>query len=187
LLAVKITNLPKKRIWEQQWISYLMVLISIICSFFVAYKGWQINEKITQDNINSSQKIAKDSSEINKQIANDNINSSREIAKNNVEFSKRIHEEDYESRRRSDVIAPAMAKSSIDQQKISWTVSLLPYLSSSDPKLQLYASLVLRDLKGKGVFPDHLMPAIGKVAFDINTDPDAALILKELLGKRKGT
>jgi hypothetical protein len=141
-----------------------LVVLSICCSVAVAYMGWQINEKITKINVESSETTAT----------------------KNRELSKQIHDEDTKFRSQSDSMARAMAQSSVDQQKISWTVSLLPHLSSADSKLQLYASLVLRDLKEKGVFPDHLMPAIGRAAFDERTDPDAAHILKELFGKGKG-
>ncbi|PKN51721.1 MAG: hypothetical protein CVU55_10820 [Deltaproteobacteria bacterium HGW-Deltaproteobacteria-13] len=163
-IPVKVTGLPEKKLWEQQWISYALVVASILCSLAVAFMGWKINERITKSNIDASDKIAT----------------------KNRDFSKLIHAEDADSKNRSDSLARSMAQSSIDQQKISWTVSLLPHLSSTDPKLQLYASLVLRDLKKKGVFPDHLVPAIAKAAFDTETNPDAARILKDLLGKGQG-
>jgi len=174
-VPIKFATFPEKKWWEKPWMSHILVLISIGFSILVAYMGWQINKQITYINVASNDNIAK---------RNENL--SNEIAKKNQDISKRIHDEDVEFKKRSDTLARALAQTSIDQQKITWTVSLLPHLSSSDSKLQLYASLVLKDLKEKGVFPDQLMPAIAKAAFDVKTDPDAARILKELLGNKKG-
>lgn len=81
-------------------------------------------------------------------------------------------------------ISTDMNQVNVEQQKISWTVSLLAQISSENPRLQQNASLVLRDLHEKKIFPSHLLPALEKAVFDPRTDPDAAKVFKALLSER---
>lgn len=82
------------------------------------------------------------------------------------------------------IISGQLASANIDQQKIAWSISLLPQLSSESPLLQRNASLVLKDLNDKGMFPTHLLPTLAHVLLDPKIDPDAAKILKDLLKEK---
>lgn len=78
-----------------------------------------------------------------------------------------------------------LAQQNIEQQKISWSLTLLAQLTSNNPGLQKFAASTFAALYTKGTVPDYLLPALQEAAGDPKTNPDAARILRDLLASKR--
>ena len=81
--------------------------------------------------------------------------------------------------------ASEIAQQNIAQQKISWTLTLLSQLTSNNPDLQKFAATTFAALYDKGAVPNELLPALQEAAGNPKTNPDAAMILRNLLGSNR--
>lgn len=73
----------------------------------------------------------------------------------------------------------------IEQEKISWSLTLLSQLTSNNAGLQKFAATTFAALYKKGTIPESLLPALKEAAGDPKTSPDAARILRDLLGGKR--
>ena len=78
-----------------------------------------------------------------------------------------------------------ISQQNIAQQKISWTLTLLSQLTSNNPDLQKFAATTFAALYDKGAVPNELLPALQEAAGNPKTNPDAAMILRNLLGSNR--
>lgn len=78
-----------------------------------------------------------------------------------------------------------ISQQNIAQQKISWTLTLLSQLTSNNPDLQKFAATTFAALYDKGAVPNELLPALQEAAGNPKTNPDAAMILRNLLGSSR--
>lgn len=81
--------------------------------------------------------------------------------------------------------AEELAQQNIEQQKISWSLVLLSQLTSNNPGLEKFAATTFAELYKKKTIPDSLLPALQEAAGDPKIGPDAAKILKDLLGNKR--
>jgi hypothetical protein len=139
--------------------------------------------------VSKTEKIADKSNDVVQKVAEKNNEVVTKINDESIKVTKNLHSIDEQLQRSNVELVKAnneLSKSNIEQQRISWCLSLLSQLTSDNPRLQTSAAVTFAELDKKKAIPEYLYAALLAAKDDPKTNPDAVKILEGLLRKQMG-